>query len=165
MNARREPKPTVSPIHSPAAAIPTRPGRRGVVAIILRENNFLVIRRSQHVTAPGLLCFAGGGIEPGETEADALVREMEEELALAVKPVARVWQSVTSWGTQLAWWTAAIPADAEPVPNPDEVEEVFWFSHHEMRRQTGLLPSMPQFLDAWQNGHIELPISPPRNNA
>lgn len=135
-------------------------GRRGVVGIILRENRFLVIRRSQHVPAPGLLCFAGGGIEPGESEPTALVREMQEELSLEIEPVRRVWRSVTSWGTELSWWTAAIPAAAEPIPNPAEVAEVLWLDAVEMRARTGLLPSMPQFLDAWQSGRIELPISP-----
>jgi 8-oxo-dGTP pyrophosphatase MutT (NUDIX family) len=149
----------------PAADSPRVPGgraraRRGVVGIILRENRFLVIRRSQHVPAPGLLCFAGGGIEPGESEPVALVREMREELSLEIAPVRRVWQSVTSWGTELSWWTAAIAPDAEPLPNPAEVAEVMWLDPEEMRARTGLLPSMPQFLDAWQTGRIELPISP-----
>jgi 8-oxo-dGTP diphosphatase len=140
--------------------VPKHRGRRGVVAIILRGNSFLVIRRSKWVTAPGLLCFAGGGIEPGETESEALVREMQEELALNVMPVSRVWESVTAWGTHLAWWTAAIDAGAEPVPNPDEVADVMWMQHHELRTAAGMLPSLPQFLDAWCNGQLILPISP-----
>ena len=139
---------------------PSPRGRRGVIGIILRDEAFLVIRRSQKVTAPGLLCFAGGGIEAGESESEALVREMQEELALEVQPVGCVWRSVTSWGTRLAWWTASIPADAQPVPNPDEVAEFMWLKHEQMRVATGMLPSMPQFLDAWTAGHLVLPISP-----
>ena len=148
-----------SPIVIPPGA-PNPRGRRGVVGIILRDEAFLVIRRSKRVTAPGLLCFAGGGIEPGESESEALVREMREELTLDVQPISCVWRSVTSWGTQLAWWTAAIPANANPVPNPAEVAEVMWLKHQEMRVATGMLPSMPQFLDAWVSGKLVLPISP-----
>ena len=143
-----------------AMRIPWQSGRRGVVAIILRENSFLVIRRSQWVTAPGLLCFAGGGIESGETEEDALIREMNEELALQVQPVSRVWESVTAWGTNLAWWTAEIAADAEPIPNPQEVAEVHWMPPEQLRQAAGKLPSLPQFLDAWTAGKFVLPISP-----
>lgn len=134
--------------------------RRGVIGIILRGDSFLVIRRSATVTAPGLLCFAGGGIEAGESEADALVREMMEELALEVRPVECVWRSVTSWGTQLAWWTASIAADAEPVPNPAEVADVMWMNQTELREAAKILPSMPTFLDAWCDGKLTLPISP-----
>lgn len=143
-----------------APGAPNPRGRRGVVGIILREDAFLVIRRSQRVTAPGLLCFAGGGIEPGETEEQALVREMQEELAIDVQPIGCVWRSVTSWGTRLAWWTASISADTTPVPNPAEVAEVMWLKHEEMRVATGMLPSMPQFLNAWTSGQLVLPISP-----
>ncbi|MCA9194730.1 MAG: NUDIX domain-containing protein [Planctomycetales bacterium] len=156
MPNRHEPSP---PVHFPPGS-PNPRGRRGVVAIILRENHFLVIRRSQFVSAPGLLCFAGGGIEAGESESEALVREMREELALEVLPGERVWQSVTAWGTQLAWWTAEIPAESTPVPNPAEVEEVLWLPASELRIRAGMLPSMPQFLDAWSAGHLKLPISP-----
>jgi len=50
-----------------------------VVAVILRGERFLVICRSQQVRAPGMYCFPGGGIEPGETEEQALRRELLEE--------------------------------------------------------------------------------------
>lgn len=140
-------------IHVPAGATDPR-GRRGVVGIIMRDEAFLVIRRSQTVAAPGLLCFAGGGIEPGESESEALVREMHEELTLQVEPVARVWRSVTAWGTELAWWTARIAPDAEPVPNPAEVEAFMWMRREELAIAAGMLPSMPQFLNAWGRGDI-----------
>jgi len=39
--------------------------RRGVVAVVMRGEQFLVIRRSQHVRAPGMYCFPGGTIEAG----------------------------------------------------------------------------------------------------
>lgn len=143
-------------IHVPAGATNPR-GRRGVVGIIMRDDAFLVIRRSQTVAAPGLLCFAGGGIEPGESESEALVREMHEELAIQVEPVARVWRSVTAWGTHLAWWTARIAPDAEPVPNPAEVEAFMWMRREELAIAAGTLPSLPQFLEAWGRGELSLP--------
>lgn len=133
--------------------------RRGVVAVILRENRFLVIRRSQFVVAPGLICFPGGGLEKGESEPEALVREMQEELALAVTPMRRIWHSITPSGTRLGWWSASIPADMHPVPNPEEVEEFMWLDGNELHRTAGTLPSLPQFLEAWRSGKI--PLSSP----
>ena len=122
----------------------------------MRDEAFLVIRRSKTVTAPGLLCFAGGGIEPGESEPEALVREMQEELALDVEPVACVWRSATAWGTKLAWWTARIAPEAEPIPNPAEVEEFMWMRRDELAVAAKCLPSMPQFLAACDSGEIQI---------
>ncbi len=53
---------------------PRKPGH-GAVAIIAENEKFLVIRRSAKVRAPGMLCFAGGTIEAGETPVQAIVRE------------------------------------------------------------------------------------------
>ncbi len=134
-------------------------GRRGVVAVILREERFLVIRRSQHVTAPGKLCFPGGGIEPGETEEETLQREMLEELAIEVDPVRLLWRSTTPWGTKLAWWLADVPLAMQPDPDPSEVEEVFWMSRLELQDAEEILPSVPQFMRAWRTGKLSLPIN------
>ena len=62
--------------------IPETPGRRGAVAIVVREGRMLVIRRSRHVIAPLTYCFPGGGIEDGETEETAVVREVHEEIGV-----------------------------------------------------------------------------------
>src|SRR4029434_5086139 len=96
--------------------------RLGVVAVVRRGERFLVIRRSQHVRAPGMHCFPGGAIEAGEIEIDAVRREMLEELWLLASPQRLLWRSVTPWGVQLAWWLVEIDAAAAPVPNPLEVE-------------------------------------------
>jgi len=138
------------------------PGRRGVVAVLLREDRFLVIRRSQKVVAPLAYCFPGGGIEPGESETQALVRELREELGLEVRPLRRVWQSVTPWQVDLAWWhcQAAGPesdgALKSIVANPAEVESVHWFSAEQMRHLPDLLESNHHFLAALAEGQIDL---------
>ncbi|WP_417738625.1 NUDIX domain-containing protein [Rosistilla oblonga] len=130
----------------------------GVVGVILREDRFLLIRRSKTVTAPGFVCFAGGGVEAGESEQDALVREMQEELAIDIVPNQRIWESVTRWGTELGWWLIEAAHDLDPVPNPAEVEEIFWLKRSEITPRRDLLGSMPDFLGAWQQGAFKLPI-------
>lgn len=130
--------------------------RRGVVGVIFREDRLLIIRRSLTVVAPGLLCLPGGGIEVGETEREALVREMQEELAIDVTPRRLCWRSETNWGTELAWWVADLDPTITPVANPDEVAEVHWLRREEIRKADDMLPSLPKFLDAWERGEIDL---------
>lgn len=134
---------------------PTTRRKRGVVGVILREDRLLIIRRSLTVTAPGKLCLPGGGIEQGESESEALVREMQEELAIDVTPIRLCWRSVTPWGTNLAWWFAGLDQSAVPVANPDEVAEVHWMTRSEIRIASGILPSLPPFVVAWEKGELD----------
>lgn len=130
--------------------------RFGSVAVIRRDERFLIIRRSLQVAAPGAYCFPGGGIEAGETEQQALVREMQEELQAVVRPQRRVWQCVTRWRVSLAWWQAELVGDGPLVPNPAEVASVHWQTTDEIVRLPGLLSSNVEFFQALARGQIEL---------
>jgi 8-oxo-dGTP diphosphatase len=127
---------------------------RGVVAVVIRGDRFLVIRRSRHVRAPGMHCFPGGSIEADETEVDTARREMLEELGLVAEPVRLLWRSITPWGVQLAWWMVEIAADAIPQPNPLEVEWFDWLRIAEIRALPMLLASNLEFLDEWEAGRL-----------
>jgi 8-oxo-dGTP pyrophosphatase MutT (NUDIX family) len=127
-----------------------------VVGVIFRHQRLLIIRRSMTVAAPGVLCLPGGGIEPGESEPEALVREMQEELTIDVDPVRLCWRSVTPGGTRLAWWLARLDHQVMPIANPQEVAEVHWMTRSDIRTAQGMLPSLPTFLDAWDRGEVDL---------
>lgn len=133
------------------------PNRRGVVAVIRRGQQFLIIRRAAEVAAPGMLCFPGGGIEPGETEEKAVVRELFEELGIGASPRRRIWRRVTPWGVDLAWWLVELESNRPVAPNPAEVAECLWLTASELEHREDLLESNRQFLAAWKNGEIELP--------
>jgi 8-oxo-dGTP diphosphatase len=128
------------------SSVPIR--KHGVVAVVPRRERLLIIRRSAHVRAPGMYCFPGGTIERGETEAHAIVREMEEELAARVEPVRFLWRYVTSWGVDLAWWLVKLPDDAVLVNNPLEVEAFYWLTPAEIRALSQSLESNAHFLNA-----------------
>lgn len=132
------------------------PARRGAVAVIERAGRLLVIRRSRYVVAPGMLCFPGGGIEVGETEVVALVRELGEELNVVVEPLRRLWASVTPWNVELAWWQCRLEMDAVPAVNAAEVESFAWYTPQEMAGLSNLLESNRQFLAALASGEIVL---------
>ena len=56
-----------------------------VVAAVIEENErFLVTRRQSGVHLAGMWEFPGGKVDAGETHADALRRELREELDTAV---------------------------------------------------------------------------------
>ena len=140
------------PIPDPAA----HSGRRGAVAIIVRQERLLVIRRSDGVIAPRAFCFPGGGLEGDESEPEALARELREELNAVIRPIRCLWRSVTPWGVALAWWLSDLESDAPLVPNPAEVESILWCTPEEMARLPGLLPSNRDFLRTLENGQFDL---------
>lgn len=76
----------------------------GVTAVIRREQQFLVVRQRDS----GLWSLVGGGIEPLEDPADALRREVEEELGVS----ATVGSVVGAYGG---------PDLARTLPNGDQV--------------------------------------------
>lgn len=115
-----------------------------------------MIRRSQRVVAPLQFCFPGGAIENHETEQAALIREIAEELRIVIRPIRRLWESVTPWRVHLAWWLAACDPNVPLAPNPAEVESVHWYTPAQMRALPDLLESNRAFLDALAAGEIEL---------
>jgi 8-oxo-dGTP diphosphatase len=131
--------------------------RRGAVAIIVEEGQFLVIRRSELVRAPNLVCFAGGTIEAGETPHQAIERELKEELNLHGVAQDHVWQSVTSWGTTLEWVLVERHPDSTPQANLAEVAEWMWVTPELLLRHPQLLPSVPAFFSAWARQDFQLP--------
>lgn len=70
------------------------PATEVVAALIWEGDRFLICRRPPH-KARGLLWeFVGGKVEPGETKAQALIRECREELDITLS-VGDVFMDVT----------------------------------------------------------------------
>jgi ADP-ribose pyrophosphatase YjhB (NUDIX family) len=69
-------------------AYPTRPFL-AVSAAILRDGKVLIVRRARN-PAGGLYSLPGGVVEAGETLTEAVKREVDEETALVIEPVALV---------------------------------------------------------------------------
>jgi ADP-ribose pyrophosphatase YjhB (NUDIX family) len=69
-----------------ARIYPTRP-YLAVSAAILRDGRVLIVRRARP-PAHGLYTLPGGGVELGETLEEAVIREVREETALEIEPLA-----------------------------------------------------------------------------
>ncbi|GAB2854772.1 (deoxy)nucleoside triphosphate pyrophosphohydrolase [Streptomyces deserti] len=105
--------------------------RHAIVAVLLRGDRVLAVRRGPAVARPGYWQPLSGKLEPGETQEQALVREVHEEVGLTVSPLAKVWESETDDGRfRLHWWTARADT-GDVVPDPREVGETRWVTPQE----------------------------------
>lgn len=88
-----------------------------VAAAIERDGRYLVARRTRPADVAGLWEFPGGKVEAGETDEQALVREIREELGVEIAVGRRV---AGEWPLRdhlvLHLYRATIDRDGEPQP-------------------------------------------------
>jgi 8-oxo-dGTP diphosphatase len=97
-----------------------------VCAIIEREGQFLIARRSEGRHLALKWEFPGGKVEPGEDEIGALRRELHEELQVEVEIIERltpVEHSYPDRSLRLIAWRCRI---VEGEPKAGEHEELRW---------------------------------------
>jgi len=93
--------------------IDPQPGRRRVGAVIIRDGHILMVRErrkdadGRHLGAE-YWTLPGGGVEPDESPADAVVREVAEETGLQATSVRYLWEYAYPSG-----WTDAYAVDVE----------------------------------------------------
>ncbi len=120
----------------------------GILGIIECDGRVLLIQRSANVKAPLTWCFPGGHIEDGETQPEALVREMREELNIDVEPGSYLMTQTKRDGRLvLHCWSAHILNGQKPMMNPREIAQIVWLTADEIRRQDGLLEGTTAILD------------------
>jgi 8-oxo-dGTP diphosphatase len=105
-----------------------------VGAALIREGRVLAARRSAPEALAGKWEFPGGKVEPGETVAAALERELREELgvtAVAGERLPGAWEVRVDLELQI--WTATLaPGSPEPVPLQDH-DALRWLSAPQLR--------------------------------
>lgn len=98
-----------------------------VGAALLHAGRLLAARRSAPPELAGRWELPGGKIEPGETSAEALARELREELGIEAEAVERL---PGAWplrpGLELHVWTARL-VRGEPRPLQDH-DELRWLT-------------------------------------
>jgi mutator protein MutT len=96
-----------------------------VAAIITRENKVLLGRRPDHKRHGGLWEFPGGKIAEGETEGDAVTRELLEEFGVEATTVGSVVYECRDPGSQFL--VQFLDVDIRGTPEPTEHAEIGWF--------------------------------------
>lgn len=101
-----------------------------VAAAIARDGRYLVARRTRPADVAGRWEFPGGKVEPGETEAQALAREIREELGVEIAVGDRIpgeWPLRDELVLQLYLATLVT---GEPVPL-EQHDEIRWVAPSE----------------------------------
>ncbi|HUK13867.1 MAG TPA: (deoxy)nucleoside triphosphate pyrophosphohydrolase [Thermoanaerobaculaceae bacterium] len=103
---------------------------RIVVAAVIRgsDGRYLLGRRLEGSHLGGLWEFPGGGVEPGETPSEALVRELDEELGVAIAvdaPLTFAFHRDAARDVVLLFYRARITGGS---PTGRLGQEVAWFA-------------------------------------
>jgi NAD+ diphosphatase len=103
-----------------------------VIAVIIRQEKFLLIQRAPGIRGGRYWAPVSGEVEPGESQEAAVAREAMEEVGLTVRAVLKVWENVSTRGTfRLHWWMAEY-VDGELAPNLAEVSDARWLTVDEI---------------------------------
>jgi 8-oxo-dGTP pyrophosphatase MutT (NUDIX family) len=117
------------------------------------DGRFLMVRRSAHVILPGKVCFPGGGVCVGESQAAACVREAREELGISLTPLRAVWRyEFPDRPLVLFGWLAELDEEPPIRPDPLEIAEVLWLTRDEALAHADGLPTNRHFIDALERG-------------
>jgi 8-oxo-dGTP diphosphatase len=132
--------------------------RQVVAAALLRDGRVLAQQRAFPPEAAGRWELPGGRVEPGESAADALVRECREELGVEVVPGEQVGTDVPlPSGSTLRVHLAHL-ARPGAIPSPVEHAALRWVSRTELAEldwleaDRALLPDLQALLKAQDNG-------------
>jgi (d)CTP diphosphatase len=114
-----------------------------VAAIIEQGGRFLLGKRSpQRRSAPGYWCPICGRVEAGESQAEAVVREVREETALRVSALRKVAECDTHDGSAVIhWWLTQLLDDSPARLANDEHSELRWLTPEELQH---LEPTFPE---------------------
>ena len=112
-------------------------------AVVEREGRYLVARRAAAARHGGLWEFPGGKLQPGEPLADAVARELAEELGVTVRWVGRVCFRARDPGSRYLILFVEVRVEGDPVAL--EHEAVAWVGPADLK-ELELAPSDARFV-------------------
>lgn len=117
-----------------------------VVGVRRDDGRWLLVRRSQHVMAPGGVCFPGGAIEVEEDPQLAAEREIKEELGVEVRILKHVWDyHCPDRPLRLFGYLGELTSH-DLQPDEHEVAELLWMSAEEIATHPDVLTGTQDFV-------------------
>lgn len=92
-----------------------------------REGRVLLTKRTLDATRPNAWEFPGGKVEPGETDAVALVRELDEELGVECSVVRRVAHTTLHLEAEFKHTLYHVTMQPGACPRPLAATDLQWF--------------------------------------
>lgn len=134
--------------------------RHAAVAVALIERDgalqLLLIKRVPRGRNAGQWALPGGRVDPGETSAEAALRELCEETGVACRPadlLGRLDDISTGSGHVITPWVVACPPEAVLHPNPAEVHSL-----HLVPLRSLLAPGVPRWKDSPEGRLLQMPL-------
>jgi 8-oxo-dGTP diphosphatase len=105
---------------------------RVVAAVIERDGRYLITQRNAGAVLPLLWEFPGGRVEPDETEAQALAREVKGRVGVDVQVVEKIGEhhhEYAHYDVYMMMFKCTIADDAHPYPAT--VNDLRWVTSRE----------------------------------
>jgi TDG/mug DNA glycosylase family protein len=113
--------------------------RRAVRALVVDSRGRTVLLRWPRPGGPPWWIAPGGGVEPGESDAEALRRELAEELGLALggDPGPCIWTREFTFPWRTGWWHQReryhlVHADESALTGGEDTANAKWWSAEEI---------------------------------
>jgi 8-oxo-dGTP diphosphatase len=106
---------------------------RVVAAVIEDAGRYLITQRTTGAVLPLLWEFPGGRVEEGETDVEALIREVQHRIGVDVRVVEKLGDHIheyEAYDVHLAMFACRLGAGAKP--HPVSVNAVRWVTSSEM---------------------------------
>jgi len=131
--------------------------REVVVGIISKKDKegkdlyLLVSTKKDFGKYTGFYYPPGGHIENDEREEQALIREIDEELGVVVKPVSRLARLPNDIPNEVScWWSCElISTDEHFVFKDGKVNAVAWLNEDEIRQREDIFPLTKKFFEEY----------------
>jgi mutator protein MutT len=117
---------------------------RVLAAVIRREGSVLVCQRPSHKRHGGMWEFPGGKVEEEETDAEALERELDEELGVRLTELSPAIFSAVDPGSEFV--IEFVEVEIDGVPECREHVALEWATPNTLRGMH-LAPSDRRFVD------------------
>lgn len=122
--------------------------RSSVCVIVNQDNEFLLVKRSNHSGQwmPNKWALVGGKIEEDETPERACVREIKEEVGLEITKLLKRFVIQRSEDNVEYVFATRYDGDPENVSLNPEHTEYGWFSYDEIYEMNDKVPNMMEYL-------------------